>query len=116
MKDNTLTGPWKACLNVPGAVIPGHIVKVDDDVEFPVASIWKGGGTHGEKIMRKVVHLVAAAPDLLAALKEVTMRYASYAQSNTPEYRFVKQARAAIAKAEGKKPKAKKSKPRTTAK
>ncbi len=32
-------GPWKAHLNVPNAVMEGHIVKKDDDIQRPICSL-----------------------------------------------------------------------------
>lgn len=47
--------PWFAELNAPGAVlIPGHLIKVDDrdgdNVMFPIAVVWEGGGTKGKPL------------------------------------------------------------------
>lgn len=67
MKD--LTKPWKVCLNMPSAAIPGHIIKIDDDVQLPIASIWEGGGSQGKQFFLRVAYLISAAPELLAALK-----------------------------------------------
>lgn len=61
------SGPWKAHLNVPTAAIEGHIVKADHGAETPIASLWKGGGTHGVGTQKANALLIAAAPDLLAA-------------------------------------------------
>jgi len=69
MKSNHTPGPWKAHFNVPTAVIPGHIIKRDDDVQIPIASLWVGGGTHGKTIQIANAKLIAAAPDLLEALE-----------------------------------------------
>ncbi len=111
MKD--FRGPWKACLNVRTAAIPGHLIKVDDDVQFVVASVWKGGTPKCEKMMIKIAHLISAAPELLDALKQVTACLESYVDSSSSEYGFLKRARAAIAKAEGKA--VKRKQPPTTA-
>ena len=43
-------------------------------------------------------HLIAAAPDLLAALKEIV---AGISVGTNPDHPWIKEARAAIAKAEG---------------
>jgi len=64
-------GPWKAHLNVPTARIEGHIIKVDDDVECPIASLWVGGGTEGKPRQKANATLIAAAPDMLEALEEL---------------------------------------------
>jgi hypothetical protein len=53
----------------------------------------------GVKISEADAHLIAAAPDLLAALQEL-LEYA--AVSEIPGEAYIQQARAAIAKAEGK--------------
>ncbi len=54
---------------MPTATIPGHLIKVDDDVQFIVASVWEGGTPTAKPLMIKIAHLISAAPCLLAALK-----------------------------------------------
>lgn len=62
-------GPWRAHLNAPTAAIEGHLIKVDDDIACPVASLWVGGGTIGKPRQIANAHLIAAAPELLEALQ-----------------------------------------------
>lgn len=66
--------PWKACLNVPFAVIPGHLIKTDDDVERPIASLWEGGGTKGKPTQianaKFIVRACNSYDDLLEACKK----------------------------------------------
>lgn len=68
-------GPWKAHLNVPSAMIPGHIVKADHGAEFPIASIWEGGGTHGKGLQIANARLIAAAPSLYTFLQKIYLDY-----------------------------------------
>ncbi len=68
-KEKHTPGPWKAHLNVPTAVIEGHIIKVDDEIGCPIASLWVGGGTEGKPRQIANAHLIAAAPDMLEALE-----------------------------------------------
>lgn len=63
-------GPWKAHFNVPTAVIPGHIIKKDDAVARPIASLWEGGGTKGKPEQIANARLIAAAPELLSAAQK----------------------------------------------
>lgn len=55
-------GPWKAHLNVPTAIIEGHIVKADHGSLRPIASLWVGGGTKGKPEQVANAHLIAKAP------------------------------------------------------
>jgi len=64
------SGPWIACLNVPTALIPGHIIKADNEVKTPIALLEEGGGTKGKPRQIANAHLIAAAPELLDALKK----------------------------------------------
>lgn len=112
-------GPWKAHFNSPTAAIAGHLIKEDHDAEFPIALIWEGGGTHGKPLQLANAHLIAAAPELLKALKdclpviddaEADARFKSSKKSCLRKWAdvanaFKRQAdamRAIIAKAEGK--------------
>ena len=70
MKAKRSPGPWKAHLNVPTAIIEGHIIKTDDDVASPIASLWVGGGTKGKPTQKANAFLIAAAPELLEACKQ----------------------------------------------
>ena len=74
MKTKHTPGPWKAHLNVLGAVIPGHIIKMDDpdEIHRPIASLWEGGGIKGKPEQIANAHLIAASPELLEALKQAT--------------------------------------------
>jgi hypothetical protein len=65
-------GPWRAHFNVPTAAIPGHIIKADNEAETPIASLWVGGGTRGVETQIANAGLIAAAPDLLAALEALS--------------------------------------------
>lgn len=92
--------PWKAHLNAPLAAIPGHLIKRDDDVMQPIASLWEGGGTKGKPEQIANAHLIAAAPDLLEVIKDIVC---DLQFSDVPTHRnLVKMARAVIAKAGGK--------------
>ena len=62
-------GPWKAHLSQ----FPGHIVKVDNSAQQPVAALWEGGVLKSEQIAN--AHLIAAAPELYEALKEMYRNY-----------------------------------------
>ena len=64
-------GPWKAHFNVPFAAIEGHIIKTDYGAQCPIASLWVGGGTEGKPRQIANSHLIAAAPELLAACKDL---------------------------------------------
>ena len=66
---NHTPGPWKACLNEPLITVPGHLIKTDDEVERPIASLWEGGGTEGKPTQIANAKLIAAAPDLLEACR-----------------------------------------------
>lgn len=54
---------WMACLDVPTAVIPGHIIKTVDPPCRPIACVPKGNHQVAN------AHLLAAAPDLLEGCK-----------------------------------------------
>ena len=101
-KINHTPGPWKAHFNVIGAIIPGHIVKADDEAECPIASLWVGGGTKGKPTQIANAHLIAAAPELLGSLIDVLgLALLKYGNLNPDAPIVFDQARAAIAKAEG---------------
>jgi hypothetical protein len=78
MKKKFTPGPWKAHLNVPTAAIPGHLIKKDDDVMLPVASLWEGGGFKGKPTQIANAHLIAAAPELLEALEQIVKDFEEY--------------------------------------
>jgi hypothetical protein len=97
MKKQTHTpGPWLACLNVPTAIIPGHIIKADYDPNRPIASLWRGGGSKGELEQIANARLIAAAPDLLAACEEFVLKCETGKARSVHSYAQMK---AAIAKA-----------------
>jgi hypothetical protein len=89
-------GPWAAHFNVPLATIPGHIIKTAYGAETPIASLWEGGGTKGKPTQIANARLIAAAPELLAALRELL--------ALNPHAIGAASARAAIAKATGETP------------
>lgn len=92
-------GPWKVYRSPDGSTIIGIGVNRPDDPDHgagitdPRFGLW-GSGTEREANAR----LIAAAPDLLAALKTLCAAYEACNGEDHPAY---KQARAAIAKAEG---------------
>lgn len=65
----------KVILDSPTAVIPGHIIKVDDDVERPVAVVSATNGAAGPKPGRDMaialVDRYNAHEQLIAALREL---------------------------------------------
>ena len=75
---------------------------------YGIASAWQVDNIKASDTQRANAHLIAAAPDLLAALKVMLANEIALAESGDagfwdPETTdHVKQARAAIAKAEGK--------------
>jgi hypothetical protein len=91
-------GPWKTDFNNPFATIEGHIIKQDDDVERPIASIPKGGGTNGIQSQEANARLMTAAPELLEALEETV----ALLENHLPGHLLDKQM-AAIKKAIGEK-------------
>lgn len=62
---------WKAHLNVPTAITPGHIIKVDDAVACPVAIVMAGTGSKGPKEQEDNARLIAAAPEMKTLLTEI---------------------------------------------
>ena len=76
MKENTVKerftkGPWTACLNVPTAALPGHIIKTDYGVNRPIALVTEGGGTKGKPEQVANTYLMAAAPELYAVVEDL---------------------------------------------
>lgn len=69
MKTKHSKGPWKAHLNASFAVIPGHLVMTDGDVQHPVALLSEGYGIKGKPTQVANAHLIAAAPELLEHLR-----------------------------------------------
>lgn len=65
-------GPWSAQLNAPTAAIPGHLIEAGD-VRHPVALLWEGVGTKGKPRQIANAHLIAAAPELLDALRAAVL-------------------------------------------
>jgi hypothetical protein len=78
------------------------MIRTADDAECPIALLWVGGGTKGEPRQRAAATLMAAAPDLLAALEGLLP---IAAQQDAPTLKETAQrfraAYAAIAKAKG---------------
>lgn len=72
MQSQYTPGPWKAILNNPTAITEGHTIKADNEVETPIAHLWVGGGTHGKPRQLANAHLIAAAPELLGALQNLS--------------------------------------------
>jgi hypothetical protein len=78
---NTTPRPWKVIFNAPTAVIPGHLIKQDDDVQRPVALIWEGGGTHGKPIQKANAALIVKAVneyDALIAVAEAAEAFRKF--------------------------------------
>lgn len=80
----------------------------DDGLDDDVCEVY-GGNDDSDEVRAANAHLIAAAPELLAALKEaeraltVAVRHACDMPDFDPgEHHVIKAARAAIAKAEGK--------------
>jgi hypothetical protein len=80
--DKFSPGPWVAHFNVPAAAIPGHIIKTEADPQFPVAAIWEGGGTRGRPLQVANAVLIAAAPQMLEALRLMSAHYSDLCKSN----------------------------------
>lgn len=65
-------GPWKANFRLgPQFAIEGWQIKADHGAETPIASLWKGGGTHGKQTQEANARLIAACPKMY---DYVTMR------------------------------------------
>lgn len=60
---------------MPTAIIPGHIIKQDDAVQMPIAIVPEGGGLKGKPIQICNATLIAASPDLYAALEAICEAY-----------------------------------------
>lgn len=95
--DSTTPGPWKAHLDVPLALVPGHIVKAEDVNCTPIALVPAGTGSSGPDKQRANALLIAAAPDLLEAAKEAL----SFLDPQSEVFGISRRVKAAIAKAEG---------------
>ena len=61
-------GPWKAHYNVPTAVIPGHLIKADNETQTPIASLWVGGGTKGKPRQLANARLIAESSEMLKTM------------------------------------------------
>lgn len=83
-----------ACLNVPTAVTPGHIIKLRDAAFTPVATLHEGFSAESKARQLAYARLFAAAPDLL----EACLQAASALPTTHGAFETV---RAAIAKAYG---------------
>lgn len=95
-------GPWKWLHN-----LDGHSMTINKDSKTPIAGI-SGMGLHvGQDVAESNARLIAAAPDLLEAQRDlVNLAEAAMKQANNngAEYDIdgeLAAARAAIAKAEG---------------
>lgn len=94
MNTNRTPGPWIAKIE------DGKVFLSDSDRDLPVADVFDsdgrsiGYGGDDDEIMENTL-LIAAAPDLLDALKEII------AFATPLPYWLIAQAQAAIAKAEG---------------
>lgn len=150
MKDTTKR--WIVRLNPQTALIPGHIVEVDDENRTPICIVHESEHNWKQKTPTRadIAMLIAAAPELLNALK-ASLAALLHARDDSRSCAIVarkqldhcrdkeniahitraadrwdkiadgydadfKSALAIIAKAEGKKPKATKSKPLKKAK
>ena len=113
MKTKQPPAVWIAVLNAPLSVIPGHVIKTAAFPHTPIALVPEGGGTKGKPQQLAHAHLIAAAPELLAALQQIISNLPAKDKcaSNSPtSYLFVgyigdallNQIHAAIAKAKGK--------------
>lgn len=89
---------WKAHLNYPAGPFEGHSIKADNEAETPIAFLWVGGGTHGKPRQEANAHLIAAAPELLAALKALLPYVSPLAYPGISG--AIKNAKSAIEKAE----------------
>ncbi len=101
-------GPWKANEGSVNAAVNGAWGDVEEvsDAGFSVATVW-ADVDELEDCAGANAHLIAAAPDLLNALRAFLDRYTALVNCGDcgnwdPETEdFVIQARAALAKAEG---------------
>jgi hypothetical protein len=64
-------GPWKSLLNYPTAILPGHVIKVDDSVQRPIAIVPNPIGKKSSPVDEANAQLIAAAPALYEALKNL---------------------------------------------
>lgn len=89
-------GPWNTMLNTrPGA---GYIAIERAGTEFAIARVpLSANGWHDEQSKANAA-LIAAAPELLEALKACKVLYCDYAKERHPIH---EQIEAAIAKAQG---------------
>jgi hypothetical protein len=99
-------GPWTAFIGGRGRTIAIDIGPTPIGKK-PCIIDWPGFDGSDLPLMQRVAnaHLIAAAPDLLEALKEITSDYADRFDLDDPSTNpgiksSIKQARAAIAKAE----------------
>lgn len=89
MSTDTIKGPWRKGTGIAAVI-------VNRDGEY-LASVW--GRTQQESNERTA--LMAAAPDLLAALKEMISEAETVVYMGVERPAVLKRARAAIAEAEG---------------
>lgn len=100
-RTQSTSGPWKACLNVELATIPGHVIKQDDAIERPICLVPEGGGLNGKPIQIANAVLIAAAPDLYSALEALTLAAMNMPFGKGELLSPIMQSRAALAKAKG---------------
>ena len=87
-------GPWEVEQDGPWTLVRGRDPELpSDDIPGPLVCTPADNG-----YTQANAHLIAAAPDLLAALKEIV---AGISVGTDPDHPWIKEARAAIAKAEG---------------
>lgn len=90
--------PWKAILNYPNALAPGHVIKTVAYPHTPIALVCITTGSLGPKPSEDWANLLAAAPERLASLRTL-LRWHEEIGNNGGNY--IEAARAAVAKAEG---------------
>lgn len=68
---NDTQKPWRVRLNPPTALLPGHIVEVDDVNHTPICIVHESEHNHrkGTPTRADIAYLINASPELLAALK-----------------------------------------------
>lgn len=91
-------GPWNALIDWTTATWPGHLVKADNLIQSPICAVPRSG--NGNSVGD--AHLIAAAPELLDALKAILQAAQRMNGEPLPCYTHEwDKVHAAIAKAEG---------------